>query len=360
MRRQIVCQRRHQRARQHIGSRKREHHRLGERPEQITGDAAEPEHRHESDANAEQRDGRRHHDLLRAIENGGLDLLALLEMPVDVLDGDGGVVDQDADGERQTAERHDVDGLAQQRKAGQRRQDRERDRERDDQGRAPAAKEQQDHHPGQRCRDHAFLDDAGHRVGNENRLIAHRRQLQAARKRLRNRRQQVLDAVDDVQRRTCARLHDGQQHGAGAVDVNGVDLRRAAVMHVGDVAHIDDGAVDGFHGKIVEGFDRFRRVVQVDGIFVGADLLGSDRRDQVLQRERVDDVVRGNAVLMQSLLIEIGLDLAHLAAERKRQGSPRNRCQCRADEIQRRHRRSGFRTSGRLKGQAAESARSRH
>jgi hypothetical protein len=77
---------------------------------------------------------RRHHDLLRAIENGGLDLFALLDMPVDIFDGHGRVVDQDANGERQTAERHDIDRLAQQRKAGQRRQDRKRDRERDDQG----------------------------------------------------------------------------------------------------------------------------------------------------------------------------------------------------------------------------------
>ena len=51
-------------------------------------------------------------DLRRAVEDGLLDLLARFEIAVDVLDFDGGVVDQDADGQRQAAEGHDVDGLA--------------------------------------------------------------------------------------------------------------------------------------------------------------------------------------------------------------------------------------------------------
>ena len=86
-----------------------------ERPEQISGDAAELEHRHEHDAEAEQRHEGRNDDLLRAIQDRRLDLLALLEVIVDVLDRDGPVVDQDADGERKTAQRHHVDGLAEQR-----------------------------------------------------------------------------------------------------------------------------------------------------------------------------------------------------------------------------------------------------
>ena len=47
------------------------------------------------------------------VEDRLLDVLALLEMAVDVLDGDGRVVDEDADRERETAERHEVDRLAQ-------------------------------------------------------------------------------------------------------------------------------------------------------------------------------------------------------------------------------------------------------
>ena len=41
-----------------------------------------------------------------------MQVVALFEMALDVFDRDGGVVDQDADGQREAAERHDVDGLA--------------------------------------------------------------------------------------------------------------------------------------------------------------------------------------------------------------------------------------------------------
>ena len=42
-----------------------------------------------------------------------LNLLAFGDIPVDVLNFDRGVVHQNADRERQPAQRHDVDGLAQ-------------------------------------------------------------------------------------------------------------------------------------------------------------------------------------------------------------------------------------------------------
>ena len=52
------------------------------------------------------------------------DVLALLQVPVDVLDRHRGVVDQDADRQRQAAQRHDVERLADDRQRGERAQDR--------------------------------------------------------------------------------------------------------------------------------------------------------------------------------------------------------------------------------------------
>ena len=43
--------------------------------EEKAGDAAEDEHRHERDADAKQRDRRRHHDLPRAVQDGAFDVL---------------------------------------------------------------------------------------------------------------------------------------------------------------------------------------------------------------------------------------------------------------------------------------------
>ncbi len=75
--------------------------------------AAQEEHGHKDDADGERGDQGRDGDLRRAVEDGLLQFLARFQIAVDVLDGDGGVVHQDADGQRQAAQRHDVDGLVQ-------------------------------------------------------------------------------------------------------------------------------------------------------------------------------------------------------------------------------------------------------
>ena len=67
-------------------------------------------------------------------------------MPVDVLDRHGPVIDENADGKREPAEGHHVDGFAEPGQRRQREKDRQRNLDQDDHGRAPAAKEEQDHH----------------------------------------------------------------------------------------------------------------------------------------------------------------------------------------------------------------------
>ena len=74
------------------------------------------------------------------------------------------------------------------------------------------------------------------------------------------------------------------------------------------------------------------RVVQIDRVFKLADLLGPDRGDEVLDRQGVDDVVRGDAVGVQRLLVEIGLNLPDFAAIRQRNRGAGDRGQLRADE----------------------------
>ena len=59
-----------------------------------------------------------------AVHDGGLDVLALLEVPVDVLDRDRRIVDQDADGKGKAAERHDVERLADRESVDDRAEDR--------------------------------------------------------------------------------------------------------------------------------------------------------------------------------------------------------------------------------------------
>ena len=48
-------------------------------------------------------------------------------------------------------------------------------------------------------------------------------------------------------------------------------------------------------GRLARSDDLRRRVIQVDGVFVVADLLGADRCQQVLRRQRIGDVLTGQA-----------------------------------------------------------------
>jgi hypothetical protein len=193
---------------------------------------------------------------------------------------------------------------------------RQRDRHRDDDGRTPAAEEQQDHDAGQERRDHAFEGDAGDGAADEHRLVADEADLERVRHLVLDLDHLLLDAGDDIERRGRAGLQHHHQHRAVAVDMDDVGLRRVAVADGGDVADIDHRAVDGLDRQVAEFLDLQRRVVQVDGVFEVADLLGADRRDQVLRGERIGDVLPRQAARLQRGRIEVDLDLALLAAIR--------------------------------------------
>ena len=110
---QIHRHRRHQRARQHVGREHREHHGFGQRHEQIARDAGAARTsartrcrcRASRPAPAPRSAPRRRRIALAQ-------RLPLLEVALDVLDRHRGVVHQDADRQRQAAQRHDVDRLA--------------------------------------------------------------------------------------------------------------------------------------------------------------------------------------------------------------------------------------------------------
>jgi len=74
------------------------------------------------------------------------------------------------------------------------------------------------------------------------------------------------------------------QHRTVAVDMDDVWSAAGAVADGGDVAHINHGAVDRLDRQVAELLDLERRVVELHGVFEDADLLGADRRNQVLAR----------------------------------------------------------------------------
>ena len=114
----------------------------------------------------------------------------------------------------------------------------------------------------------------------------------------------------------AAVLEHAQEHRAIAVHVDDIDLHRTAVVHMRDVVHVDHGAAHALDRQVGElGYFRWR-AVQVDGVFVIADLFRARRREEVLRGERVGDVLAGQAARLHRRGVEVEHHLRRLAAER--------------------------------------------
>ena len=90
--------------------------RFGQRNKKILRYAAQEEHGQEDDTDAQCRHQGRHGNLRGSIQDAVVKRGTPFQVTLDILNGDGRIVDQDAHGERETAERHDVDRLAQEAK----------------------------------------------------------------------------------------------------------------------------------------------------------------------------------------------------------------------------------------------------
>ena len=102
--------------------------------------------------------------------------------------------------------------------------------------------------------------------------------------------------------------------GALAIDADDVGLWRESVAHVRDVADVDDGAIDGPDGQIVQLVDDRRRGIGLDRVLEFTDLHGAGGDDEILRVDGIDYVGGRQALGLQGMRIEVHLDLALLAA----------------------------------------------
>ncbi len=314
---QVAHERRNDRAREQIRRQHRKHDGHGQGREEVPRRAGEEHHRHEDDADRQGRDERGGGDLLGAVEDRLHETLAEAQVAVNVLDLHRGVVDEDADGQCQPAERHHVEGLADRAQDRQRGEDRERDRGDHDQGAAPAPEEEQDHDSGEAGRDRALGQHAGDGGAHEERLVEELLDLEPRRRGGPDGREQVLELLDDRERRGAALLDHGEQHRPPAVLTDHVGLHREAVAHVRHVAQVDRGAVDDLDGQLVELGQGVGAAVEGDPVLARAELHAAGRQRQVLEIHGGVDV-RGRDRLRQECLgIEIDHDLPRLAAVRQ-------------------------------------------
>ena len=253
-------------------------------------------HRGEHARDGERGDERRHGDSGRAVQGRFRKRHAFLgEKPVRVLDGHRRIVDQNADGESEAAERHGVERVAEEVERDERGQDRQRNGDHDHDGRAPGAEEQQDHQRGQRGGDNTLAHHARHRRFDEHRLVEQLADLEAWRRRGASNLQHGAHPVDDIEGRSVAVLDDAEQNGALAILADDVLLHRRAVANLADVLDEDRRAVGELDGNIVELVDRARRGVGAHGVLRVGDLHLARRQRQVLRIDRVHHVERASA-----------------------------------------------------------------
>ena len=93
-----------------------------------------------------------------------------------------------------------------------------------------------------------------------------------------------------------------------------IALRRRAIAHMGDIAHIDGGAVDDLDRQLIHLFDGVGRVVELHRILVTADLGEAGRHDLVLAGQRRLDIGGRKAMRLHRLGIQVKGDFASLAA----------------------------------------------
>ena len=104
-------------------------------------------------------------------------------------------------------------------------------------------------------------------------------------------------------------------------------------MHIGDVANVDDRAVDLLHRQIVDSVEDNRAGIERNVPVELADLGVAGGQHQVLRRDGIDDVVGRYVVCLHGPLVEIDLGLQNLAAIRGRHGGAGHGGKLRTDEI---------------------------
>ncbi len=325
----------HQRARKQVAGHHGEDHRQRQGHEQVERRSVEEHHRHEHDADGQGRHEGRHGDLLRAVEHSlGQRLVVDAEVAVDVFQFHRGVVHEDADGEREAAQRHHVECVPERVEQEQRHEDGQRDRHGDDERRAPASQEDEDHHGRQARGDERLLEHAVLGVGDEHGLIEELLGVEARREPGLDLLQTRFDAVDDVHRAGAAAFEHAQQRGALAVLAHDVGLHREAVVDLRHVAHVDCRAVDDLDRQVVEAADDIGTAIELHQVLALIDFHRAGGQGQVLGVERVGNILGRDAVGVHRLRVDVHHDLPRLAAVGQRHAGALHGGELLADEVE--------------------------
>ena len=243
--------------------------------EERFGGAGHEEARHEDGENAEHGKRARADGFFGGVQHqpGKRTAAALFHVAMDVFDFDGGLIHQDADGEREAAQGHEIDGVTTDPQREHGGGDGEGDVQDDDEGAAQIPQEEEHHQAGERGTKDAFLDEIADGADDPGALIKLERDVDVLGAGRLEFGDVLLHQFDDAEGGGVAAFGDGHVHRAFAVHHGDAVHHVAAVADFADVAHIDGslvGDLDRHGSEILDVFD--------DGV-------GGDDGEAVGQRE---------------------------------------------------------------------------
>ena len=192
-------------------------------------------------------------DLLRSLDGRAVAPLALLDVPVDVLEHDHGVVDEHADGECESREADDVQGTAHELEQQEGPDDARGDGQRDDQRGPRTAQEQEQDQDRQAAADHDVLVDEAYRRVDVLGLVVDLLEDQAvsgqgARVQLGRSLADAVHDVEDVGARLAQAVHRQNRRAEVADDAVRLLVAELHGRHVADIdgPPVAAGEQDGF------------------------------------------------------------------------------------------------------------------
>ncbi len=274
--------------REHERGEQRGRHGEGERAEEAAGNSGDGDERKEDDDGRDGGADERRGDLVQRLAHRFDAAFAGFTMQDDVLDDDDGVVDDEADGGGETAERHEIEALAEQPHEEHGDRDRDRNDEARDDRRTPVAQEEEENHAGENEADEDGIAHAGDALAHQLRLVVKGLEVDARGKLLAQLIELGGDPIGNSDRVAGGLARNVEQHRRLSVGRDhGVDGHGRA-LDLRDIADAHRSAVGGGLD------DEVAQAVEV------MHLAAHQREDQLMvllvEAGRVDDVGRVDGV----------------------------------------------------------------
>ena len=177
------------------------------------------------------------------------------DVPFDVFDDHGSVVDENANRQGKSAQGHGIERLSGEIDEQNGRDDGQRNRGKNDHGQADITQKQDDDQRGERGRQAGTQQHAVQRPLHKHRLVEQGLDGHVLGQHLLDVKQGRAHAIDDGERRHAAGLADGDERTGSAVDGNRIGLYLKAVMDMRNVAHEDCAAGDLLDRVGIDGID---------------------------------------------------------------------------------------------------------